>query len=121
MAVQEETATAWTLLLPTIRWPQCGATGPHGAVSWGWDDGLLALSMTRLGWSPRSIVDGPLLDPKFPYYKNGHTLCCPVYLPCNGALLSSISALAAGSSTSPPMNFPPEWSVLAEGFPMPYP
>ena len=48
--------------------------------AWGWDDGLIALSMARLQWSPEPIV-AQLLDPKFPFYRSGQTLCCPTYLP----------------------------------------
>ena len=55
-----------------------GAWGEWGGA-WGWDDALLAMSMARLGWTAESIAaaGGPLLDPKFPYFRNGHTLCCP--------------------------------------------
>lgn len=97
------------------------ALWPQWTGAWGWDDELLATGMTRLGWDPRTIVEGPLLDPKFPYYANGHTLCCPVYLPGNGGLLMSIAMLAAGSATSPAMHFPSEWRAQAEGFDVPYP
>jgi hypothetical protein len=89
--------------------------------AWGWDDSLLASAMARLGWDPRAIVEGPLSDAKFPYWKNGHTLCCPVYLPGNGGLLLSVALLAAGSDTSPPMHFPREWGAVGEGFDVPYP
>ena len=98
-------------------WEQWGSWG--GA--WGWDDSLIASGMARMGWDPQAIVAGPLLDPKFPYHRNGHTLCCPVYLPGNGGLLLSIALLAAGSDTSPPLNFPPEWNAQAEGFAVAYP
>ena len=91
------------------------------AGTWGWDDSLLAQAMARSGWDPRTIVTGPLLDSKFPYYVNGHTLCCPTYLPGNGGLLLSIAMLAAGSPSSPANNFPPEWHVLSEGFDVPFP
>ena len=53
----------------------------HWTDTWGWDDALLATSMSRLGWSPEEIVTRALLDPQFEYYKNGHTRCCPTYLP----------------------------------------
>ena len=89
--------------------------------SWGWDDGLLAMSMARLGWSADTIWTGPLLDPKFPYYKNGHTLCCPAYLPGNGALLLAVGVLAGGTDTSQGNLFPVEWGVVAEGFEVKYP
>jgi len=89
--------------------------------SWQWDDSLLASSMARLGWSPESIVSGPLNDPKFPYFKNGQTVCCPTYLPGNGGLLLSIAMLAAGSETSPKMYFPSTWNAQAEGFLVQYP
>jgi hypothetical protein len=94
---------------------------PHWKGAWGWDDSLLASAMARLGWSPEAIVGGPLADPKFPYYANGHTLCCPVYLPGNGGLLLSIALLAAGSETSPAMNFPAAWHAVGEGFITAYP
>jgi hypothetical protein len=89
--------------------------------AWGWDDSLLASGMARLGWDPSTIVNGPLADPKFPYYKNGHTLCCPVYLPGNGGLLLSVAMLAAGSDSSPPMYFPEAWGARGEGFGVAYP
>jgi hypothetical protein len=89
--------------------------------AWGWDDGLLALSMARLGWRPEAIWEGPLLDPKFPYYKNGHTKCCPAYVPGNGGLLLAVGVLAAGSDGSPPNYFPEAWGVVAEGFEVKYP
>jgi hypothetical protein len=98
------------------RWPEWTA-------AWGWDDAVIAMAMARTGWAPESIVgiNGPLLDTKFPFYRNGHTLCCPVYLPGNGGLLLAMAMLAAGSDTSPPLNFPAAWNVLAEGFDVPYP
>jgi hypothetical protein len=89
--------------------------------AWGWDDGLIATAMLRLGWDPRAIVDSALLDPKFVYYKNGHTICCPTYLPGNGGLLISIAMLAAGTADSPAGYFPPEWGVVTEGFDVIYP
>ena len=109
----------WTL----VAWPLpaliAGALGWQGA--WGWDDGLLALSMARLGWRPEAIWEGPLLDPKFPFYKNGHTHCCPVYLPGNGALLLAAGVLAGGSDGSARGLFPAAWGVAAEGFTVQYP
>jgi hypothetical protein len=67
------------------------------------------------------IVSGPLADPKFAFYKNGHTLCCPVYLPGNGGLLLSVALLAGGSDTSSPMYFPAAWQAVGEGFDVAYP
>jgi hypothetical protein len=89
--------------------------------AWGWDDSLIASGMARLGWSPDAIVDGPLSDAKFPYFRNGQTLCCPTYLPGNGGLLLTVALLAAGSDSSPPMYFPPAWNATAEGFDVVYP
>ena len=103
-----------TLRAVWSNWPAWGG-------AWGWDDSLLGSAMARLGWAPEAIVGGPLNDSKFPYYKNGHTLCCPTYLPGNGGLLLTVAMLAAGSDTSPPMHFPAAWNVVAEGFSVPYP
>ena len=89
--------------------------------AWGWDDALLASAMLRLQWDPRAIVDSALLDPQFPFYKNGHTVCCPTYLPGNGGLLLSIAMLAAGTTESPGNYFPPEWNAVTEGFDVVYP
>jgi hypothetical protein len=97
--------------------------------AWGWDDGLLAMAMARLGWRPEAIWgwDGPLLDPQFPFYRNGHTKCCPAYLPGNGALLLAAGMLAGGSGDndshagSAPEYFPQAWGVVAEGFDVRYP
>jgi hypothetical protein len=69
-----------------------------------------------MGWSPLSIMEGPLIDPKFPYYKSGQTLCCPTYLPGNGGLLLTIAMLAGGSENTPKNYFPPDWGVVSEGF-----
>ena len=90
-------------------------------AAWGWDDSLLATAMLRLGWSPRAIVDHALLDPLFVYYRNGHTVCCPTYLPGNGGLLLSVAMLAAGTADTPRDYFPPEWSVVSEGFDVQFP
>ncbi len=103
----------------TLRAVWAAWEGWEGA--WGWDDGLLALSMARLGWRPEAIWEGPLLDPKFPYYRNGHTLCCPAYLPGNGALLLAVGVLAGGSDGSAAGLFPEAWGVVAEGFVVKYP
>jgi hypothetical protein len=55
--------------------------------------------------SPEAIVAGPLSDPKFPFYRNGHTLCCPVYLPGNGGTLSAVAMMAGGTTTFAPRYF----------------
>ena len=96
-----------------------GSWGEWGGA-WGWDDAVLAQAMARLGWSASTIVEGPLMDPKFPFYRSGQTLCCPTYLPGNGGLLLTIAMLAGGSENSPPLHFPPEWGVRAEGFNVKY-
>jgi len=88
--------------------------------AWGWDDALLAMAMARLGWDPLTIMQGPLLDPKFPYYRSGQTLCCPTYLPGNGGLLLTVAMLAGGSENTPPGYFPQEWGVAYEGFSVKY-
>lgn len=94
---------------------------PQWTGAWGWDDSVLAMAMARLGWDPALIVSDALLDPKFPYYKNGQTLCCPTYLPGNGGLLLAIAVLAGGTDTSPPLYFPTHWHAQAEGFLFQYP
>ena len=93
---------------------------PQWTSAWGWDDGLLALSMTRLGWAPEAIV-AILLDPKFPFYKSGQTLCCPTYLPGNGGLLLAVAMIGGGTDSSPPCAFPSGWSAVCEGFDVPFP
>ena len=104
-------ATLATVLREWVNWTH----------AWGWDDALLASAMLRLRWDPRAIVDSALLDAKFPYYRNGHTVCCPTYLPGNGGLLLSIALLAAGTTDAPGGHFPPAWGVVAEGFDVVYP
>ena len=103
-----------TLRAVWSNWAQWGG-------AWGWDDSLIGSAMARLGWAPEAIAAGPLNDAKFPFFRNGHTLCCPTYLPGNGGLLLTVAMLAAGSDSSPPMYFPASWDVRAEGFAVKYP
>lgn len=66
-------------------------------------------------------LSSQLLDPKFPFWVSGQTVCCPTYLPGNGGLLLAIAMMAAGSDSSAPGYFPAGWGVTTEGFNMPYP
>lgn len=93
---------------------------PQWTSAWGWDDGLLAMSLTRLGWAPEASV-AMLLDDKFPFYKSGQTLCCPTYLPGNGGLLLAVAMIGGGTDTSPPCAFPASWGAVCEGFDVPFP
>ena len=68
---------------------------------------------------PLSILQ--LLDPKFPFWVSGQTVCCPTYLPGNGGLLLAVAMMAAGSDTSSAGYFPAAWGAVAEGFITPYP
>ena len=93
---------------------------PSWSGAWGWDDGLLALGLTRLGWAPEASVE-ILLDPKFPFYRSGQTLCCPTYLPGNGGLLLAIAMMGGGTATSPQCAFPAAWGAVCEGFDVAFP
>ena len=77
-------------------------------------------SLTRLGWAPEASVS-ILLDPKFPFFRSGQTLCCPTYLPGNGGLLLAIAMMGAGTSSSPPCAFPAAWGATCEGFDVAFP
>jgi len=106
-----------SIILENWGWSSGGA--------WGWDNPLVAMAMIRQGWNPEVAVQ--LLLKKAPanvYLRNGFNFMAAgnfVYLPGNGGTLSAIAMMAAGTSTSPPNNFPPSWKAEAEGFLFPYP
>ena len=93
-------------------------------VAQGWDFPLVALSQTRLAWSPDAIVDMLLMPVlKNSWFKNGHVFqrdSLPAYMPANGGLLLAIAAMAGGTSGSPMNYFPPAWNARSEGFLVPF-
>jgi hypothetical protein len=96
-----------------------------GENVWGWDFGLVAMAMTRLGWSREAVVS-LLLKPviKNYYFDNGQNYqrsSLPAYLPGNGALLLAVATMAAGTDTSPAGYFPISWNAQVERFLMKYP
>jgi hypothetical protein len=72
------------------------------ADTWGWDYGMMAMTAARLG-DPQLALDALLMDtPKNHWLPNGHTwqrANLPVYLPSNGALLSALAFMAAGTAS----------------------
>ena len=70
------------------------------AKIWGWDYPMMAMTAVRLN-EPETAVDILLKDaPHNHYLNNGNcpqTKSLPVYLPANGALLSAVALMAAGS------------------------
>jgi len=109
---------------------------------WGWDAPLLALSTSRLSWSPESVVSTLLLTfNKNLYNRQGintgmgnHT----AYFPGNGGTLLVVAGMAAGfdggapgaqlrsggpgavaSSPVAPSGFPAAWGAVSEGFIVP--
>jgi protein-glucosylgalactosylhydroxylysine glucosidase len=114
-------------------WGNWSWGGPDdGANVWGWDWGLTALAMARLGWDPAVITAWLVSDfQKNRYLRNGVNFQSdaahggdnlPAYLPGNGALLLAVGALAAGTAgSSPPGHFPVGWAASVEGFGFAYP
>lgn len=90
---------------------------------WGWDNPLVALGQIRNGWAPESVVAMLLYnDTHNGYWRTGWNWQGGfVYAPGNGGTLSAVAMMAAGTSTSPPCNFPAAWGATCEGWAMPYP
>jgi hypothetical protein len=88
--------------------------------AWGWDFPMMAMTATRLG-QPDKAVDILLWDESRNNCNTvGHNpqmgAALPLYLPGNGALLASLSLLAAGADDGTLAGFPENWSVQTEGF-----
>ena len=93
-------------------------------TTWGWDYGMIAMTAARLG-DPETALKALLIDTqKNTYLKNGHNFQTPdrlrVYLPGNGALLTTIAMMCAGwDGCTEPLNpgFPKDgtWNVRWEG------
>ncbi len=90
---------------------------------WGWDYPMIAMTAVRLN-EPELAVDILLKDaPHNHYLNNGdcpQTDELPVYLPANGALLSAVALMAAGSDESGEKVLPGfpdngKWKVRFEG------
>ena len=90
---------------------------------WGWDYPMIAMTAARLG-EPELAIQMLLADkPHNRYLVNGHcpqVRSLPVYLPANGALLSTVALMAAGWDGAPDGNAPgfPKngaWKVRWEG------
>ena len=93
-------------------------------TTWGWDYGMIALCAARLG-DPETALKALLIDTqKNTYLKNGHNFQTAdrlrIYLPGNGALLTTIAMMCAGwDGCQEPLNpgFPKDgtWNVRWEG------
>lgn len=92
-------------------------------TTWGWDYGMTAMCAARLG-KPEIAINLLLLDKqKNTYLKNGHNYQEPkrlrLYLPGNGALLSTVAMMCAGWDGCQEINpgFPKDgsWNVRWEG------
>ena len=93
-------------------------------TTWGWDYGMIAMTAARLG-DPETALKVLLIDTqKNTYLPNGHNFQTPdrlrIYLPGNGALLTTIAMMCAGwDGCKEPMNpgFPKDgqWNVRWEG------
>ena len=93
-------------------------------TTWGWDYGMTAMAAARLG-HPETALEALLINTqKNTYLKNGHNFQTPdrlrIYLPGNGALLTTIAMMCAGwDGCEIPNNpgFPQDgtWNVRWEG------
>lgn len=61
-------------------------------------------------------------NPDNAYIKTGYNYIWNfAYLPGNGGTLLTLAMMAAGTESSPPNAFPPQWNAVTEGFITPYP
>ena len=111
---------------------------------WGWDAPLVALGLTRTGWSPESCVGALLLASNKNLYSragiNQGMGTDTAYFPGNGGTLLAVAGMAAGfdggapgaqlveggpgavaSSPTTPVGFPSAWGAVIEGFDVPLP
>jgi hypothetical protein len=95
----------------------------HWEKVWGWDFAMTAMAATRLGL-PDKAIDALFMDAKAnTYLLNGHNYQnqrLSLYLPGNGALLTSIAMMCAGWDGAPDIyapGFPNDghWKVKFEG------
>lgn len=95
----------------------------HWEHTWGWDFPMVAMTAARLH-KPEEAINALFKDVKTnTYLVNGHNYQdgrLTIYLPGNGALLSAIALMCAGSKEDPEHNlgFPKngQWNVKWEGF-----
>ena len=93
-------------------------------TTWGWDYGMVAMAAARLN-QPETALQAILIDKqKNTYLANGHNFQEPkrlrLYLPGNGALLTTVAMMCAGwDGCQEPNNpgFPKDgkWNVRWEG------
>lgn len=95
----------------------------HWEKVWGWDFPMTAMAATRLGL-PDKAIDALFLDAQAnTYLLNGHNYQnqrLSLYLPGNGALLTSIAMMCAGWDGAPDIYAPGfpndgQWKVKFEG------
>jgi protein-glucosylgalactosylhydroxylysine glucosidase len=94
----------------------------HWTETWGWDFPMTAMAATRLGM-PERTIDALFMDVETnTYLPNGHNYQdkrLRLYLPGNGALLTSVALMCAGWDGSAEENpgFPKDgkWKVRWEG------
>jgi len=93
------------------------------ATTWGWDYGMTAMAAVRLN-RPEYAINALLMDTqKNTYLKNGHNYQdgrLRVYLPGNGALLTTLAMMMAGwdgcpDKTNPGFPANGQWNVKWEG------
>lgn len=104
----------------TLQWVQ---QNWRWETTWGWDYGMIAMAAARLG-QPNAAIEILLSDhPKNRYLIQGHNYQTAdrlrLYLPGNGALLTSIAMMCAGWDGCPDMpnpGFPQDgtWNVRWE-------
>ena len=95
----------------------------HWEHTWGWDFPMVAMTAARLH-RPEEAINALFKNVKTnTYLVNGHNYQdgrLTIYLPGNGALLSAIALMCAGSKEDPQHNlgFPKDgsWNVRWEGF-----
>lgn len=93
-------------------------------TTWGWDYGMIAMTAARLG-DPETALKALLIDTqKNTYLPSGHNFQTPdrlrIYLPGNGALLTTIAMMCAGWDGCKDLHnpgFPKDgkWDVRWEG------